>query len=1180
MFNYLVFVSVFCVAVRFAEGTCTKGAIRYDPEYNSTVVQICFNNRWGYICANSDERDRQRIANVICQQMGYSRHFNTGIHGVTQIKINPAPKPGFIRWLHCSDKPIPQQNILDCSHEVYESAYSDPVCSANYNLNNNYYIAASNCINTSVCQNGQIQLLDTNAVLLCVNGEWHALCSTTWSYTQAQVVCRQLGKNAIGAITAPVPANYSVLPANFECHGNEKFLFNCSDSDSRPSYSNICENSTVAGVMCQDLPGPPSNLTISSQQSDIMLHWEYTDDANGVSNFSVYCKHNVTVDPQLHLIIKTELSLLTKNNSATLIGLLANTVYTCCVSAVFPYMETESTCINVSKGFQEAGSSTSFTLSFTPTATATVASSSSNGAIPWIGGILIGIIISAVFVIILLLIIKIVIIRKSKDKQFKPNKRSSLQSDNVNVTSTVYHQSRGQTQNIGIYSDLSQNQFEPFSNGRDPAVPDANDYESPVDVNIMTVNNDPVYSLAETEEETDHDSISCDNIFPQTTVIAGAICEDLPGPPSNLTVNSQQSDIILHWEYTDDANNVSNFSVYCKHNKTIDPQLHFSIKTELSLLTKNNSATLIGLLANTVYTCCVSAVFPYMETESTCINVTKGFQEASSSTSFTISFAPAATATVASSSSSNGAISWIGGIFIGIIISAVFVIILLLIIKIVITRRSKDKQFEPNKRSSLQSDNVNVTSTVYHQSRGQTQNIGIYSDLSQNQFEPFSNGRDPAVPGANDYESPVDVNIMTINNDPVYSLAETEEETGITQIKMNPAPTPGFIGWIYCSDKPILQQNILDCLYNFYEPAYLNLVCSNNHYAAASNCINTLVCQNGQIQLLDTNAVLLCVNGEWHALCSTTWSSTPAQVVCRQLGKDAKGAMPVNVSVPANISVLQANFECYGNEKFLCNCSDHSISCDDLIFQTEIIVAGVICQNLPGPPSNLSVYSQQSDIILHWEYTDDANNVSNFNVYCKHDMIVDPQLHLSIKTELNTLTKNNSASLIGLLANTVYTCCVSAVSPYMETESTCINVTKEFQETCSSTSFTIIVTATVASSLNGAIPWIGGIFIGIIISAVFVIILLLIIKIFIIRRSKDKQFEPNKRSSLKMQCDNSNVISTISSGQNVAYGVHSQDQSPLESFVARSDPTTLEYASPFDVLQQNRVAVNDNEDYI
>ncbi|XP_019854729.1 PREDICTED: uncharacterized protein LOC109583725 isoform X2 [Amphimedon queenslandica] len=241
----------------------------------------------------------------------------------------------------------------------------------------------------------------------------------------------------------------------------------------------------------------------------------------------------------------------------------------------------------------------------------------------------------------------------------------------------------------------------------------------------------------------DHRSFSCDNLISQTEItVAGVTCQSLPGHPSSLTVNTQQSDIILHWEY-DDANNVSNFSVYCKHNRTIDPQLHLNFKTELSLLTKNNNATLIGLLANTVYTCCVSAVFPYMETESTCINVTKAS---------------------ATPSSSNRTIPWIGGIFIGIIISAVFVIILLLIIKIVITRRSKDKQFKPNNRSSIQNDNG--------------QNIGVYSELSQNYFEPFSNRRDPAISCTNDYESPVDVNRMTVNDDPVYSLAETEEETG------------------------------------------------------------------------------------------------------------------------------------------------------------------------------------------------------------------------------------------------------------------------------------------------------------------------------------------------------------------------------------------------------------------
>ena len=57
-------------------GTCTKGAIRYDPQYNNTVIQICMANRWGYICAN--EGNAERIAQVACQQMGYSNHNNTG----------------------------------------------------------------------------------------------------------------------------------------------------------------------------------------------------------------------------------------------------------------------------------------------------------------------------------------------------------------------------------------------------------------------------------------------------------------------------------------------------------------------------------------------------------------------------------------------------------------------------------------------------------------------------------------------------------------------------------------------------------------------------------------------------------------------------------------------------------------------------------------------------------------------------------------------------------------------------------------------------------------------------------------------------------------------------------------------------------------------------------------------
>ena len=54
--------------------------------------------------------------------------------------------------------------------------------------------------------------------------------------------------------------------------------------------------------------------------------------------------------------------------------------------------------------------------------------------------------------------------------------------------------------------------------------------------------------------------------------------------------------------------------------------------------------------------------------------------------------------------------------------------------------------------------------------------------------------------------------------------------------------------------------------------------------------------------------------------------------------------MPVNVSVPANISVLQADFECHGNEKSLLGCLDsksYSYTCKKRFLKA---VAGVICE--------------------------------------------------------------------------------------------------------------------------------------------------------------------------------------------------------------------------------------------
>ena len=99
---------------------------------------------------------------------------------------------------------------------------------------------------------------------------------------------------------------------------------------------------------------------------------------------------------------------------------------------------------------------------------------------------------------------------------------------------------------------------------------------------------------------------------------------DLPSPPCNLTIKRENESphMVLLWEFKDSNSSSADFVYFTVYCSNIQP--HSSLKTKLSIQTKDNNAMLVGLSLNTTYTCCVSAVFPYMETESTCINITTG----------------------------------------------------------------------------------------------------------------------------------------------------------------------------------------------------------------------------------------------------------------------------------------------------------------------------------------------------------------------------------------------------------------------------------------------------------------------------------------------------------------------------------------------------------------------------
>lgn len=93
--------------------------------------------------------------------------------------------------------------------------------------------------------------------------------------------------------------------------------------------------------------------------------------------------------------------------------------------------------------------------------------------------------------------------------------------------------------------------------------------------------------------------------------------------PQNLSINITKSSLTLYWTFNNSIDEQLRFTVYCS-SMTVDAQQQSNVKSELTIQTKDNNAMLVGLSLNTTYTCCVSAVWPYMETESTCINITTG----------------------------------------------------------------------------------------------------------------------------------------------------------------------------------------------------------------------------------------------------------------------------------------------------------------------------------------------------------------------------------------------------------------------------------------------------------------------------------------------------------------------------------------------------------------------------
>ena len=124
-----------------------------------------------------------------------------------------------------------------------------------------YLISGKVCNETDVQLVGSRQTPGEGEVQICLNGSWGSVCDSNWGYSEARVVCRQLGYDgceftllklsssrisslayAAGYVFSPIFFFFTPTPSLFyqleevTCQGNESLLSDCEHNTIVPNY--------------------------------------------------------------------------------------------------------------------------------------------------------------------------------------------------------------------------------------------------------------------------------------------------------------------------------------------------------------------------------------------------------------------------------------------------------------------------------------------------------------------------------------------------------------------------------------------------------------------------------------------------------------------------------------------------------------------------------------------------------------------------------------------------------------------------------------------------------------------------------------------------------------------------------------------------------------------------------
>uniref|UniRef100_A0A1X7SXN5 SRCR domain-containing protein n=1 Tax=Amphimedon queenslandica TaxID=400682 RepID=A0A1X7SXN5_AMPQE len=216
------------------------------PSYYYGVVRVYYNG-WGNIC--DDYSYSYSEANVICHQLGYTGVSSYSRAGLTSYGTDYVS----MKWDDVNCVSSSYLSIAQCTY----STYIDSGC-----VNRNSYDATVYCYTTKIWNSnpyaGMVRLQggyysNEGRVEVYCNGQWGTICSTGFSTSDANTICRQLGYDSgsrrydslYGNTSQPIWSTNMYSTSYATCFGS---------SNSCPSSSiTSCSHSSDVSVTCSEI---------------------------------------------------------------------------------------------------------------------------------------------------------------------------------------------------------------------------------------------------------------------------------------------------------------------------------------------------------------------------------------------------------------------------------------------------------------------------------------------------------------------------------------------------------------------------------------------------------------------------------------------------------------------------------------------------------------------------------------------------------------------------------------------------------------------------------------------------------------------------------------------------------------------------------------------------------------